>query len=226
MSYYGPADIANVRVRSDASDEPGSSPSALRTTIPAGWGGGGGSMSRWEMRGFPANDGRLYVGYTLRPSANWWHPAVNTGWKNFYLRPAGGDQNSIHFLAWVDTGNDGAGTMLPKVGTQWGGKSVDEAWYNDEYAKRIRPGEWNVVELLLTPNTNGAYDGSLQVWVNGQPLPLSNSSHGGGINWFLAGQPVGWDGLWFDMIYAHPGAVPPAEQWLEHGHVVVKVGAR
>jgi hypothetical protein len=222
MFYYNADDVARVSLNTAADDEPSSARTAIRTTIPAGWLGGGGSMSRWETRSFPINNGQLYIGYTLRPSGNWWHPG-EVGWKNWYLRPAGGDRNSIHFFAWVDVGNDGAGVMLPKLGTQWGGQATDEVWGNAEYAKRVKPGVWNTVEFLIIPNSEGRYNGSLQVWVNGALLPMNNPAHGGGINWFLAGQPVGWDGIWWDMIFANPSAIPAREQYLEHGHLLVMV---
>jgi hypothetical protein len=223
MYYYNPDDVARVSLQTTSSD-PATPPTSIRTTIPAAWTGGGESMSRWETRNFPANDGNLYLGYTIKPSADWWHPA-DAGWKNWYLRPAGGDLDSIHFLAWVDTDGDGAGTMLPKAGTQWRGAATDEAWQNGTatYANRLIPGEWNTVEFLITPNSGGLYNGSLSIWINGVSVAITNPDHGTGINWFLAGQTIGWSGVWWDMIYAGTGAAPPAEQYIEHGHVLIKV---
>jgi hypothetical protein len=220
--YYNPDDAARVTLVTDASDEPISPSTAVRTTIPEDWPWGGYSMSRWETRSFPANTGHMYFGYTFRTSANWWHP-MDAGWKNWYLRPAGGDTDNIHFLAWVDNAGAGAGTMLPKFGTQWGGAATDEAWMNTNYANRLLPGVWNTVEFLITPNSGGLYNGSLSVWLNGSLVEVTNGSHGTGINWFLAGQEIGWDGIWWDMIFAGVTAVPPADQYVEHGHLLVKV---
>jgi uncharacterized protein YjdB len=133
----------------------------LRTTLPAGMTGSTGTFSGNHT----VNAGTLYVSYWARLSANW----VGGGGiaKQFYAYT----NHASMYLNLNGTGNgpfdvEIAGQDILAGGAGYG-DPVNPNWTPNLAPAIVARGVWYHVEVLLTGNTAGAANGSLNWWLNG-----------------------------------------------------------
>lgn len=191
---------AGLSITTDAS-APQSPPSILRVTYPAGFNGG--SSPGYVEANF---SGRrvLYLAYWAKLSANFYgHP---TGFnKQFYVWAGG---KPIFFL---DASGGGNGSLSPKAVLQ--NTPADAVLPPNLVPNAAIPrGRWYSVEILLTGNTSGAGNGSVDWWIDG--------SHVGSVAGLrFTSSTTAWDTFTFRPVWGGAGGIVPATMTLDLDHV-------
>lgn len=97
-----------------------------------------------------------------------------------------------HYVAlFLGTGQGGTGLYSPNSRLQGGGGFMN---YDVPSQYHVARGTWAKVEIYWKANTPGSPNGVIQTWINGVQVTNVNT-----VNFFAAGQNLGWTGLWFDV---------------------------
>lgn len=190
-------------IASDVSG-PHSPPGVLRFVFPAGFAGGSSTGSSGiDVPNYHV----LYVSYYVKYSSNWQgHPTgINKhgyAWTGstevFYFEADGGDNGPLH----------------PRVDVQGASSG------NNLYSPNLVPGavftrgQWDYVEYVLTGNSSGTADGTIDWYLNGVKV-----GHVGGIQWSSGS--TTWNSSSIFPIWGGSGGTVTADQYIEFDHYYV-----
>jgi len=194
-----------------AADAPLSASTALRIGYPQGSPGGEGP-SRWGSRGFPANQGNVYVCTWVRMSANYSNNG-NVGTKFFFIK----DPYNNHYVAFDAPDRDHDAFIM--TGLQFSDSRLsNNVGQVTTVSDNVAGGAWHKVEILWQANRPGLRDGRYRQWVDGALTGQSNT-----VMWFLAGQTPGYTSIWFDPTFGGGSNPVPHDQWIDVDHLIVAV---
>jgi hypothetical protein len=180
---------------------PKSASSVMRASFPTGFPGGTSS----GHAGVPFGGRRvLYINYWAKYSANWWGHLTGVN-KQVYVFANG--KNIVFFEA------TGVGTapLQPRIVTQ--GTPNDQTYTPNLVPSAVIPrGQWFNVEIVLTGNSSGAADGSVDWWVNGVHVGSRTSVA------FTSGATL-WDTFEIRPVWGGLNDVVPATQTLDWDNI-------
>jgi hypothetical protein len=178
----------------------------LRTTLPAGFKGGGGTFSGDFSLATPRT---LYVSYWARMSSNWFGGGIH---KQFYAYT--NTPSSIYFDAY----GEGSGTIQPQIAGQnivAGGNGFGDP-QNPDWPPNLVPsahlvrGQWYHVEVVLVGNTAGTADGSIDWYLDGVHVGSYSKIQ-------FATTAARWNVLHYTNLWN--GTTVPAAQTLDFDHL-------
>ncbi len=185
----------------------------LRTTLPAGFQGGGGT--EWGEINFNAK--KVYVSMWTRESANWEGHEGSLTNKRFYIYTTT-DVPSI-FLSMEGSGS---GPLRPYIEGQnivTGGAGYGDP-QNPDWGPNLVPtaqavrGQWHNIELVLSMNTVGKADGYFDLWLDGVHI-----SHYTGIM-FQSSSPS-WRLLHYTNLWGGGGGIVANTMWLDWDNLYI-----
>jgi hypothetical protein len=139
---------------------PKSPSNALRFTFPTGFTGGGSSNGHTGTASI-GNYRVLYISYWAKYSANWYghESGIN---KQCYVWKGGAYTPFV-----MEAEGTGTGPLTPRIGLQR--MIVGDGWYppNIDPSARFTRGSWFHVEIVITGNSAGTADGSMDLYLNG-----------------------------------------------------------
>jgi hypothetical protein len=191
---------------------PRSPSSILRTTIPRGFVGGGGTFSGdFTISSAPRT---LYVSYWARVSSNWQGEQSGVN-KQFYVYTSS-DVPSIYMNMY----GAGSGPLQPQIAGQnisAGGQGFGDP-NNPDWTPNLVPsaqivrGQWYHIELILVMNSVGNADGSIDWWLDNVHI----GSHSG--IQFQSSAPK-WRALHYTNLWGGGGSIAVASQTLDFDHL-------
>lgn len=206
----------NFSIAQDASAP--KSPSGVgRVTYPAGFAGG--DSPGLAERDLGSTATTLYTSLWVKMSSNWvGHPTGTNKIMHFWINGI----NRVFAYA------DGAGSdhLRPYIGLQqiaapfYDGVSQTATGVNLQpnlvpTAELVR-GQWYHWEIVMTSNTNGAANGTLDWYLNGQHVGSYT-----GITYVGAGASRTWDVTKIDPTWGGLGGTIPATQTMDFDHVYI-----
>jgi hypothetical protein len=181
---------------------PKSPSGVIRTTFPAGFGGGS-SPGNLEM----SHSGRrvLYVSYWAKLSSNF--DGHLTGINKQFYEWAGGAP-----IFYFEAYGVGSGSLEPRVVLQ--GTPRDAVYSANLVTNaRIPRGQWYHIEVLLTGNTSGSANGAVDWWLDGVHVGSITS----GVQ-FTSGT-TSWDIFSFRPIWGGLGDTVPSTMTMDMDHL-------
>lgn len=192
------------------SSAPHSPPSVARLTYPRGFRGGDAPALMERDLGGGATTIRVSMWIKLSP--NW------TGHKT-------GTNKVLHF--WIAGLNrvflfaSGAGSdpLRPAVGLQGVASHGRYANLlpNVVPGAQLTRGTWHRWEVVLQANSNGASDGRIEWWLDGNRV-----GYYGNVAFVQAGSPRGWEVVKWDPTWGGLGDMLPSDQWMALDHLLIE----
>jgi len=192
---------------------PKSPTNILRTVLPAGFQGGGGT--EWGEMNFLAKT--VYVSMWTRESANWEGHEGSLTNKRFYIYTTT-DVPSI-FLSMEGSGS---GPLQPYIEGQnivKGGEGYGDP-QNPDWGPNLVPaaqavrGQWHNIELVISMNSVGQADGYFDLWLDGVHI-----SHYTGIM-FQSSSPS-WRLLHYTNLWGGGGGTVAQTMWLDWDNLYI-----
>jgi len=192
---------------------PKSPSNILRTTLPAGFTGGGGTA--WGEISFLAKT--VYVSYWARESSNWeGHEGSNIN-KRYYIYTT----TDVPSIVVVLNGS-GSGPLRPFIEGQnitTGGEGYGDP-RNPDWGPNLVPtaqairGQWHNIELVAAMNTVGSADGYLDLWLDGVHI-----THYGGI--MFQNSSPSWRVVHYTNLWGGGGGTVANTMWLDWDHLYI-----
>jgi uncharacterized protein YjdB len=185
---------------------PKSPTSVLRTTLPSGFKGGGGTFSGDFTLATPRT---LYVSYWARMSSNWIGGGIHKQFYAYTDTPA-----SIY----LDAYGEGTGTIQPQIAGQnivAGGNGYGDP-QNPDWPPNLVPsahlvrGQWYHIEVVLVGNIAGNADGSIDWYLDGVHVGSYSKIQ-------FATNAAHWNQLHYTNLWN--GTTVPATQTLDFDHL-------
>ncbi len=188
---------------------PHSPSNAIRAFYPAGWSGGAAPGHAGTTFGGLGTFKTVYVGYWAKYSLNWVNHISNYT-KEFYMG-ANGQPGQVFTLVSASS-DDGTVPLVPRVCLQAALGTDGIFMPNLVPGVTVTRGQWFYFEVVLTGNTAGNADGSIDWFINGVHVGSRSA-----IKFTTAA--TAWTLLSFDPVYGGTGGSVPANQWLDIDHV-------
>ena len=187
------------------STAPHSPSNAIRAFYPAGMSGG--SAPGHAGTTFSGGYKTIYVTYWAKYSANFYGHISNYT-KQFYMG-ANGQPGQIFTLV---SASPGDAPLVPRVCLQ-SALGTDGIFLPNLVPGAVVPrGQWFYMEFVLTGNTAGNADGSVDWYMNGVHVGSKSGLK-------ITTTATAWTLLSFDPVYGGTGGTVPADQWLDIDHV-------
>ncbi len=205
------------------SNAPQSPPYVGAALFPAGFGSGSAPIQVWKaISGYT----KIYLAFWWKESANWYGNGVADkviyvwihGKPSVYLADVGGGSAPLYPEVRLQNAPDGginfdfntaygSNTRLYGTPNLWKG--------NGGVQTQLTRNVWHLWEVLLVCNTAGNYDGSVQLWIDGQRYLYYN-----GIAFAASTDSHQWEQIDWQPVYGGNGSPVPADQfmWIDHLH--------
>jgi uncharacterized protein YjdB len=184
---------------------PQSPSNVIRATYPAGASGGSGPMSTL-VEGQGISNRVFYVSWYGKYSSNFYGHLTGVNKQSYF--GANGGVGQVYFEAY------GVGTnpLTPNIVLQ-AGLSTDGVFGPNLVPSTVVPrNQWFYIEIVLTGNTSGNADGSVDWFING--VHVGNRS---GLRFTTTA--TSWDRFQFDPIWGGLGDTVPATMTLDIDHI-------
>lgn len=184
---------------------------------PAGFNGGSGPITTWKSFGD--------AGYTELRTTQW----VKVS-NNFYGHPSGVNK-VLHF--WVDGGNRAytsmqgteTGLLRPQLRLQGVNEPSEASRVNlgqnvsTGSTFSFQRGEWHKWEIYLRSNTDGAGNGVVKMWIDGELLAEYTD-----VNFVPAGRSTSWEHVYWAPTWGGTGSTVPETMYMWTDHLRAQGG--
>jgi hypothetical protein len=195
----------NITIQQDAS-APKSPSSVIQMRFPAGFGGGA-SPGVLE-KGLGSKYTTIYISYWMKLSSNWYgHPSSNVN-KQFHMWINGG--NHVFTLAQ----GSGNGPLRAEIWLQGTAAGERNLLPNLGQSASIIRGQWQRWEMVLTCNTGGAANGTIEWWLDGVKV-------GSYTDVKLEPSLSAWELIQWSPTWGGTGSSVPADQFESVDHLYI-----
>jgi uncharacterized protein YjdB len=195
----------NLTIVSDPA-APKSPPGIEQMRFPAGFGGGGSAAV--VEKGLGSRYSTIYVSYWMKMSSNWYgHPTSNVN-KQMHLWINGG--NHVFTLA----EGSGTGPLHAEIWLQGTAAGERNLYPNLGNPGTLVRGQWHRWEIVLTCNTNGAANGTIEWWIDGVKIGQYYDVR-------LEPSLSNWEIIQWSPTWGGTGSTVPADQFESVDHIYI-----